>query len=171
MSNVGVTVTPNSARLFWSSASFLILIKTVLLKGMGVMVLSTFLWKIALPVKSNFVSLSHIEVSPGKAINLDLSTVKGYKDGNLPVIFIALFVSVPKSCTPTGRWKPPALLLWASQGVCLETSVRGIRTYGKTILLIKGQEISTILYGGHMEKQFKFVCSFRQPHRNLMPPF
>lgn len=104
-------------------------------------------------VKPNFVSLSHIEVSPKKPFSFAFFIVVWYEDDKLPVISIT--VSVLKSCTPTSRWKPPALLLWASKGP--ETSTSQIMTYGKAILLIKGQEISTILYGGHMEKHFKFV--------------
>lgn len=81
MSNVGVmfpgssqcyiNVATSSARLFLSSANFLILIKAVLLSGME----HNGFEQITPPVKPNFISLSHIQVSPKKAFNFALFIV------------------------------------------------------------------------------------------------
>lgn len=174
MSSVGVmfpgssqcymNVAPSSARLFWSSANFLILIKAVLLSGMG----HNGFEQILPSVKPNFISLSHIEVSPKKAFSFAFFIVVWYEDGKLPVISIT--VSVLKSCTPTRRWKPPALLLWASQGP--ETSVSQIMTYGNTILLIKGARNKYyIIWRSHGKAIQVCLSSSKQPHRNLMSSF
>lgn len=96
MSSVGVmfpgssqcymNVAPSSARLFWSSANFLILIKAVLLSGMG----HNGFEQILPSVKPNFLSLSHIEVSPKKAFSFAFFIVVWYEDGKLPVISITV---------------------------------------------------------------------------------